>query len=46
MFYKCDPNKNKKCTKENCYINGGECELTTNRDYAAEEKEQHESKID
>ena len=40
----CDPEKNTKCTKTHCYINGGECRQTTNKDYAVED-EQHESKV-
>ena len=28
LFF-CDPDKNKECKKTSCYINGGECELTT-----------------
>ena len=27
-LYLCDPDKNTECTKEGCYINGGECYLT------------------
>ena len=34
MFYKCDPNKNTKCKKTTCYIYGGNCELTSNSNYA------------
>lgn len=30
----CDPEKNKACTKESCYINGGECRETYHREYA------------
>lgn len=35
-LYKCDPTKNISCTKEQCYINGGECELTTRKEYEME----------
>ncbi len=28
-FYFCDPEKNTECTKEVCYINGGQCKLTS-----------------
>lgn len=28
-LYACDVNKNKECNKKNCYINGGECNATT-----------------
>lgn len=27
-LYICDPNKNIHCTKESCYINGGDCRET------------------
>lgn len=42
MLYKCDPEKNEKCSKTHCYINGGECEYTTKRKCSVEETEQHE----
>lgn len=28
-LYACDINKNKECDKKHCYINGGECDATT-----------------
>lgn len=28
-LYACDENKNKECNKKHCYINGGECDRTT-----------------
>lgn len=28
-LYACDENKNKECDKKHCYINGGECDATT-----------------
>ena len=28
-LYACDPNKHKECKKNHCYINGGECDATT-----------------
>jgi hypothetical protein len=31
--YKCDPNKNTECSKTFCYINGGDCCHTTNKEY-------------
>ncbi len=31
--YPCDPAKNKHCRKTNCYLNGGECTMTTNPNY-------------
>lgn len=34
--YKCDPEKNLECTKEHCYIYGGECELTKHEEYRME----------
>ena len=34
--YECDPEKNTECTKEGCYINGGECSRTTKKEYARE----------
>lgn len=41
-LYLCDPEKNKECSKSYCYINGGECEHTTKKEYAMEETKQHE----
>ena len=32
--YICDPNLNKECKKTGCHINGGECYVTTNPEYA------------
>lgn len=29
----CDPEKNKRCRKTNCYINGGPCHLTSHEEY-------------
>lgn len=34
ILYKCNPNKNIKCNKKSCYINGGECRYTTKFKYA------------
>lgn len=31
--YLCDPEKNKSCSKEECYISGGTCRHTFNKDY-------------
>lgn len=28
--YPCDPEKNKDCGKQSCYLHGGPCRLTTN----------------
>ena len=32
-FYRCIPELNKECKKNNCYINGGECETTIYKKY-------------
>lgn len=29
VFYECDPKKATTCHKTTCYINGGNCHLTT-----------------
>lgn len=34
--YLCDPEKNVRCRKKDCYINGGECSLTKNPRYRRE----------
>ena len=34
--YICDPKKNYGCSKTHCYINGGECMLTTHKEYMLE----------
>lgn len=34
--YECDPEKNTECTKEACFIYGGECSRTTKKEYAKE----------
>ena len=31
--YKCEPEKNKTCRKFNCYIYGGPCSRTTEKQY-------------
>lgn len=36
--YPCDPEKNRDCSKTGCYINGGECRHTLNREYRREEE--------
>lgn len=36
MAFECDPEKNRDCRKTGCYINGGECRLTTKKEYAKE----------
>ena len=40
--YKCDPAKNTECSKENCYINGGECRLTSNKEFESKKCEYFE----
>ena len=32
-LFPCDPDKNDRCTKSNCYRNGGDCYLTNFEDY-------------
>ena len=32
-FYRCIPALNKECRKNNCYINGGYCEMTIHKEY-------------
>lgn len=34
IFYVCNPKKNKICSKTNCKENGGECELTSRKEFA------------
>lgn len=34
MLYLCDPRRNTKCSKESCWLNGGDCRCTTNVDCA------------
>ena len=33
-FYRCIPELNKECKKNNCYINGGYCEMTICKEYS------------
>ena len=35
-LYLCDPLKNTMCSKSNCFLYGGSCEHTTNRNYRTE----------
>lgn len=37
MFYKCDPRKATQCRKRACFINGGDCAITSNPMYAEDE---------
>jgi len=34
-LYLCDPDKNTECRKNACFTNGGTCETTRNRNFAA-----------
>lgn len=34
--YLCDPSKHTRCTKTWCYLNGGPCECTSNKEFAEE----------
>lgn len=38
-LYECDASKNASCNKFGCYLNGWECHLTSNIDYALLDKE-------
>lgn len=35
-LYSCDPSKNTECKKNGCYITGGECHLTSHKEYSEE----------
>lgn len=37
-LYPCDPEKNTKCTKTGCHINGGECFLTAEKKFSKGEE--------
>lgn len=41
--YICDPEKNKSCSKEECYISGGTCSHTFNKAY--EKKQTNQDKL-
>ncbi len=41
VFYLCDPKKAITCKKTSCYINGGECRLTTRKDWADRKCKSH-----
>lgn len=32
-LYVCDPDKNIKCNKTECYLHGGQCQMTSNKDF-------------
>lgn len=34
MFYRCNPEKATTCSKRTCFINGGNCALTSNPMFA------------
>ena len=38
-LYLCDPDKNTECTKEGCYIHGGDCHLTRDEKFKDSEYE-------
>lgn len=38
IFYKCDPAKNKECKKRSCFLKGGECEFTFNKECSLDGK--------
>ncbi len=33
IYYECDPNKNKKCSKSRCHIYGAKCEGTKHKEF-------------
>lgn len=37
QLYQCDPQKNNECRKTSCFINGGDCYTTSNKDFKVEE---------
>ena len=40
-LFLCDPEKNNKCLKQSCFINGGPCRLTTRENFKKEDKDEH-----
>lgn len=36
MAYTCDPGKNTECKKRHCWWNGGECRITSRKEYAVD----------
>lgn len=34
IYYKCNPEKNYECAKVHCFINGGPCTQTKNKEFA------------
>lgn len=41
-LYLCDPEKNTQCRKTACYINGGECHLTSQKAYRLSKRREEE----
>lgn len=39
--YMCDAYKNIECKKHNCYLNGGACIMTTNKNYEKKSVDEH-----
>ena len=45
--YFCDPEKNTKCDKRRCWINGGECKITLFFEFATDdERNKYKDDID
>lgn len=44
-FYYCDPKKNTKCGKTECYIYGGECYSTTHKEFSKETNKEMEVEV-
>lgn len=41
-IFVCDPRKNQDCKKTSCYIHGGPCQMTLDKECAGEAKEEKE----
>lgn len=39
VLFVCDPEKNHSCGKQGCHINGGLCKLTSEMEYAMQDKD-------
>jgi len=37
FLYECDPEKNKECSKEICFISGDSCKLTHLKEYSTDD---------
>ena len=35
VYYKCDPEKNVNCKKQECYVTNGRCSLTSKVEYTS-----------